>query len=124
MSFREEVREVVREVLLEVLPQFLRQAGQAPAEGEELAVDTVEAARRMGVSPDTVRSWIASGDLPAKRTPGGRQYLVKVVDLRRFLDSDLRPGSGPPPGSSPTSVAAAHADRILAETASKGASKR
>jgi molybdopterin-binding protein len=34
-----------------------------------------EAAGLIGVSPDTVRRWIDSGQLPAERTPGGRRRV-------------------------------------------------
>jgi molybdopterin-binding protein len=43
-----------------------------------------EAAGLIGVSPDTVRRWIDSGQLPAERTPGGRRR-VDGAALARFL---------------------------------------
>jgi molybdopterin-binding protein len=43
-----------------------------------------EAAELIGVSPDTVRRWVDSGQLPADRTPGGRR-LVDGAVLADFL---------------------------------------
>ena len=52
-----------------------------------------EAAELLGVSPDTVRRWVDSGQLPASRTAGGRRR-VDGEALARF--SSLRAGSQPP----------------------------
>src|SRR5947199_10787224 len=43
-----------------------------------------EAAELLGVSPDTVRRWVDSGQLPATRTKGGRR-TVDGQALARFL---------------------------------------
>ncbi|HEX9529604.1 MAG TPA: helix-turn-helix transcriptional regulator, partial [Acidimicrobiales bacterium] len=42
-----------------------------------------QAAELLGVSPDTVRRWMDSGQLPAARTPGGRRR-VEGATLARF----------------------------------------
>lgn len=42
-----------------------------------------EAAEILGVSPDTVRRWVDSGQLSATRTPGGRRRLDGAA-LARF----------------------------------------
>jgi len=42
-----------------------------------------QAAVLLGVSPDTVRRWVDSGQLPATRTPGGRRG-VDGAALARF----------------------------------------
>ena len=42
-----------------------------------------QAAELLGVSPDTVRRWMDSGQLPAARTPGGRRR-VEGAALARF----------------------------------------
>ena len=40
-------------------------------------------ARDLGVTEDTVRSWIREKKLPAYRV--GREYRIKIVDYERFL---------------------------------------
>jgi molybdopterin-binding protein len=52
-----------------------------------------EAAKVLGVSPDTVRRWIDTGQLAATRTNGGRRR-VDGVDLSRFARS-LHAGPDP-----------------------------
>lgn len=45
---------------------------------------TVEGiARDLGITEDTVRSWIREKKLPAYRV--GREYRIKIVDYERFL---------------------------------------
>jgi molybdopterin-binding protein len=53
-----------------------------------------QAARLLGVSPDTVRRWTDTGRLAVTRDPGGRR-LVDGGELARFattLTEDLHPG--------------------------------
>lgn len=45
-----------------------------------------EAASLLGVSVDTVRRWVDSGDLSATRTPSGRRRIDAAV-LARFAES-------------------------------------
>lgn len=47
-------------------------------------ITTTEAARRLGMSDQTVRRLITTGELPAYRF--GRQYRVSEVDLRAYLE--------------------------------------
>jgi len=59
-----------------------RPRGQGAATDTDADADTVtteEAARRVGVSPRTIRRWIQRGVLPATATPDG--YLIEVGDL-------------------------------------------
>ena len=39
---------------------------------------TVQAARILGVSPDTVRNWCVAGKIEAVRMPGGTQSLWRI----------------------------------------------
>ena len=43
-----------------------------------------EAADRVGRNPETIRRWIRSGRLPARRV--GRHHTIEAVDLRRIED--------------------------------------
>lgn len=43
-----------------------------------------EVARRAGVSGDTVRRWIARGQIESVRLPGG-EYRIEEADLERLL---------------------------------------
>lgn len=74
---REEVRHVVRDEL--------GRAPTAPAAGDLLKV--LEAAAIAAVTPQTIRSWISSGRLPARGS--GRLLRVKRTDLERLF---IRPG--------------------------------
>jgi len=61
-----------------------------PAKDEFLTVK--QAAERLGVSPNTVRSWGASGKLPEYRHPLNNYRLFKVKDvekLRRKLEQPV-----------------------------------
>lgn len=48
------------------------------------AMRTGEAARRLSVSDDTIRRYIARGVLKAVRLPGG-EYRIPVAELDRLL---------------------------------------
>jgi excisionase family DNA binding protein len=81
---REEVRTVVREEL-----GALREA--APAEpGPERAtelLDVAGVAKLCHATAGTVRTWIQSGRLAARKA--GHRYLVRPVDVERFLSARL-----------------------------------
>jgi excisionase family DNA binding protein len=61
------------------------------SEGDLLT--SIEVARRLGVTPVTVRRWVASGALPAVRLGPGplARMRVDVVELERFV----RPAGAP-----------------------------
>jgi molybdopterin-binding protein len=50
-----------------------------------------EAAEILGVSPDTVRRWTASGALPAERTSGGQRTVARA-DVARLAAERRRAG--------------------------------
>jgi excisionase family DNA binding protein len=51
-----------------------------------LAVDVVEAARRLGLSPRTVATLVAAGKLESRRV--GRRRLIPIGSLKEFLKQD------------------------------------
>ena len=50
-------------------------------------VTVLEAARRVGRDPETIRRWIRSGKLPAKKI--GLQHMIDEADLRRDACAEL-----------------------------------
>jgi DNA (cytosine-5)-methyltransferase 1 len=45
-----------------------------------------EAARMLGVSPNTIRAWGADGKIPEYRHPVNRYRLYRRAELERILD--------------------------------------
>jgi excisionase family DNA binding protein len=43
-----------------------------------------EAAKLLGVSPNTVRAWGAAGKIPEHRHPANRYRMYKLADLERI----------------------------------------
>lgn len=70
-----------------------RPAATSPAPAPERThLSVPEAARRVGLSPDTLRDWIASGRLAASRIGGGRgHFRVAVTDLEAAMRGPDRP---------------------------------
>lgn len=54
-----------------------------------------QAADLLGVSADTVRRWIDSGQLPAVRTPGGRRHIDGSALARFAVERAAAPTSLP-----------------------------
>jgi len=50
-------------------------------------------AERLGVSDWTLRTWIRQGRLPYHKL--GRRVLLRLDDVERFLEDNLRPSTGP-----------------------------
>ena len=48
-----------------------------------------EAARRAGKDPETIRRWIRSGRLPARKI--GTQHVIEETDLENVLDIEELP---------------------------------
>jgi excisionase family DNA binding protein len=55
-----------------------------------LAVNVLEAARRLGVSPRTIATLLARGELASRRV--GRRRVIPVHALENFLRRDHRTG--------------------------------
>jgi excisionase family DNA binding protein len=115
-----------RLLLLEALELFIRQivddklaAAHASPAAVESFIGTVEAARRAGVTADTVLSWIARGTLPATRPPGLKAWRIRAGDLEAML-SEKRVGP-------PVNIAAKRVERaarIAAAVKGDGRSQR
>lgn len=83
-----------------------------------------DAAEVLGVSPDTVRRWIASGELPAFRH--GRILRVPEAEVARFVAGHTSTPTAPPKprgraaaprATSPSKPAAGEADAVMVPTA-------
>jgi excisionase family DNA binding protein len=53
-----------------------------------------EAARLLGVHENTVRAWVDSGLLGARRLPGSGFRRVSVASIQRVLDADAEGAAG------------------------------
>jgi excisionase family DNA binding protein len=56
--------------------------------GEPRLLTTGDVADRLGVTPYTVRRWVADGRLPAVKLPGGgrTQWRFRAADLDALLE--------------------------------------
>jgi excisionase family DNA binding protein len=50
-------------------------------------VKIAEAARFLGVSPNTLRAWATEGKIPVRINPANNYRLFRVDDLEQFLES-------------------------------------
>ncbi len=83
----------------------LTRRGSRSQQNQEF-LSTGQAAKLLGVTPDTVLKWVKTGRLPATRTPGGHYRLARA-DIDRQLESDKKEtssGGESNPGSSAQSV--------------------
>lgn len=71
-------------------------------------MNVAEVATLLEVDPSTVRRWIASGLLPARRI-GARKWQIARADA---LALQLPPGAVPPPPADLTTAIAVLADRL------------
>ena len=59
-------------------------------------VKTADAARMLGVAPNTLRAWAEAGEIPVRRNPANGYRLFRRADLERFLKkiekAQVRPG--------------------------------
>ena len=77
---REEVRAVLRAELPDLLRGLMRPAN-VPGSAQYLT--TISAAQLVGVRPETIRDWVASGALP--RHGVGRVLRVRRDELEAFM---------------------------------------
>lgn len=77
------VRELVRDAVAEALrEQAVRESPPLRNSGE-VYISVAKAARTVDVAPGTVRAWIRSGRLEAKRA--GRVLRISRAELERFI---------------------------------------
>jgi len=67
------------------LEQYLRRTGGAVGEPVERLMSPEEVAGYLGVHVQTVRAWIRSGRLPARRVAGLRALRVRFADVDHLL---------------------------------------
>ncbi len=63
-----------------------------------------EAAKLLGVAPNTVRAWGAAGKIPEYRHPANRYRMYKQAELEkvnRQVELSLTPPSAPPKRKKP-----------------------
>jgi excisionase family DNA binding protein len=70
----------------EQIERFLKQSGGVAVEPAERLMSPEEVAEYLGVHVQTVRSWIRSGRLPARRIAGLRALRVRFSDVERLLE--------------------------------------
>ncbi len=58
-------------------------------------VKVAEAARILGVSQNTLRSWAESGKIPMHRNPANGYRLFRREDLEKFLQDVAKPVDSP-----------------------------
>ena len=75
-----------------------------PAVEPDRPLRVSEAAARLGVTEATVRRWIASGLLPARRVGPGRRILIDRADMERLFST----AGTPPVGTDETGQTAAN----------------
>lgn len=54
-------------------------------------VNIKEAATMVGVAPSTIRYWILTGRLPARRSWGGKQWRILASDVERASEEMASP---------------------------------
>jgi len=50
----------------------------------------LQAAKRSGKHPETIRRWIREGKLPARKI--GTQHVIEEADLGKLVTDDVLPG--------------------------------
>ncbi len=98
VALRELVRDLVKTEVLPAIREEVRVAtravGAPTASLEFLTV--AEAAAVAKVDDDTVRGWIKSRVLPARRLPDQRQFRIRRTDLDALLAPDGEAGAAAP----------------------------
>jgi excisionase family DNA binding protein len=87
VSFETEIRGILREEIRSALRDMLPTAAPAP-KAPAAYLSTREAAELVGVRPETVREWVASGDLPPHGA--GKVLRVRRDQLEAFMASSRR----------------------------------
>jgi excisionase family DNA binding protein len=98
-AVKEKVPAAARPALWRLLEGVLVPAGPRHFQSDKKYLTPTEVAKELGVTPPTVRAWIASGALRAERTGqlGKRiYYKIRREDLDLFLRSGGMRGSGTP----------------------------
>lgn len=89
---RDLVREVVREEVRAALDEQRPEEAEPAPDREPRYLTAREAARIASVRPETVRGWVARGELPDHRA--GRLLRVRLDQLQAYLARARRPRGG------------------------------
>ena len=83
IALRELLRDVVRDELRIALAEGRPRQAANPSSGSEPYLSITNAAQLADLAPNTIRTWIRDGRLPAHRA--GRVLRVRRSDLEKFL---------------------------------------
>ncbi len=86
MSIEDDLRRIVREELVSALAELRTTSSSSPASADALLTVEQVAERAGGVSAETVRHWINTKQLRARRA--GHRWVVRPLDLEQFLSRD------------------------------------
>jgi excisionase family DNA binding protein len=111
------IRALLRPVVQQLVEEFLAERAATEPTARQL-LSTAVAAEELGVTPDTVVTWIGKGWLRATKLPGGRDWRIRREDLDEALESmGSKPVAVAPPA---VDVAARGRELAAAVTKRKG----
>src|ERR1700752_3646338 len=89
----------------------MRDGSAETPQGDDGRIGTREAARRLGVKPETLYAYVSRGLLGSRRAVGGRGSTVDPAEIEALARRG-RPAPGEAPGSSAGAVAGGSAGGV------------